>query len=384
MKSFTYTISVLLLSCLLPSRLWACQTFDDFHFTSSSSCSVSFSWTFSLCTTGDFFVEYGTDGSTYVAIASVHEATNTGTDVTRTYTDNFTCPGPGLTASYYRITFVSDAGSIYHSTVLVAHFTNGCTCTQNNTNRCASLSSLSISGADAICNSSSQTYSLSNGTAANWSITSGSSYVSMTGGTPYSTSVSLNNSSTDGQLATLQASVWGCKTVTKTIMVGVPANVDFTLYVPNQFCTNSFGNWAYTDPNTFSLPISFEWGEVDELGSTGAVVVNPFGSVQQDFTFDHASMYQITARMRNSCGYFLGNIATINEYAYDNCDGGGFSAKKQNKTGTMNVTAETEAALKPGIYPNPASNVLRVILPASSNPGKTIVKITDLLGREKS
>src|SRR6185436_20969464 len=114
------------------------------------------------------------------------------------------------------IYFVRVSGTPEISAIRTVDMGDNCSCTNNNTNRCSGLSGISISGASAICTSSSQTYTLSSGSyGAAWSITTGSGLVSITYSNPVT--ITISNSSSDGVIV-LSANIKGCYTITKTII----------------------------------------------------------------------------------------------------------------------------------------------------------------------
>jgi len=107
------------------------------------------------------------------------------------------------------------------------------------------------------------------------------------------------------------------------------------------FCTNDRNRMTIEPQGTNLAGIDyFEWGYIDVSSSGPATIVNPYGSVTQDFVFDHAGTYEIYARQGSYCSG-LGSTVTYIISVDDNCSGsrglGGFAA-----------------------YPNPAGNQLTI------------------------
>jgi hypothetical protein len=372
---------------LLPTNAFSfCLSFDSFSATiptnPTDNCTVNLAWTFEECgLTGTYYVQYSTDGTTYYIIASQNGAANSGSG-SYSYQDDYAHPAASDAAAvYYRIMFVSfNTGNPYYSSVSVVRLGSS-SCSANATTRCNSLpANLSITGPATLCNPSQGSYALSSTIPTVWTLSAGSGLTSQ--GTPGG-GIALTNSGSDGIVATLSTNVFGCRTLSQQIEVGVLPNFGYSLTasVPN-FCINSFGNTVSLEPGSYTYPdLSFEWGYVDIFSSGPPTVVNSFGTVIQDFTFSTASLYEIYARAKNSCGYFMGNTGTLDIEAQD-CSGGGpggLAHQQGRVAGRGSILADANNTLS--VFPNPATDKIAVLLPDSLDLDHLSVRLLDLTGK---
>ena len=223
-----FLVTIALSFACLSSYSQLCINFYYFTSAKNGSCAVDLEWKYQQCETGKFYVEYSLDASNWKVLAIINSAgLGNGNDETYNYTDNYACPGDGThSIVYYRVRYVRDnTGTTVYSTTNPETMGSSCSCTNNNTNRCNGISSLSISGANAICTSSSQTYTLSTSSyPVTWTITEGNTTISTFLGT-YQTTIS--NSSTNGITRVLHADIYGCANTSKAIVFGTPELTDF-------------------------------------------------------------------------------------------------------------------------------------------------------------
>jgi hypothetical protein len=242
----------------LSSFAQLCLTYEEWTATKNGNCAVDLHWKYQQSETGKFYVQYSLNASTWYTITIISSTgLGQGEEENYNYTDNYACPGDGShTHAYYRIDYVRDlSGS--HEISSVKDITMGsCSCTNNNTTRCSGLPSLSISGSNTICSSSSQTYTLNNSAyGATWSITSGGSLVSITNSSP--TSITLQNSNSNGVIV-LSANIYGCTNISKTILVGIPQ--PYIIYMTYQSSCIGGSDWdASFSPDLINTNISYLW-----------------------------------------------------------------------------------------------------------------------------
>jgi hypothetical protein len=367
---------------LLPFSAFCCFEFASMNVAALDGCTYRISWTYLECSAGTYYIEYSTDGTNFNVIGQMSGDGMGNQSKSYIYDDAYAFNGANV-GVYYRIVFISSSsGSSYFSSQSLVHPT-GPSCSLNSVTRCNGLpSNLSISGPSTLCNPSQGSFTLSSSMPVIWTLGSSALTSSVSLNSPQST-LFLNNSGQDGQTTTLSANVLGCRTITKTIGVGVLPNFFYSLSAnqPN-FCINAFGNTVSINPGSFPYPdLSFEWGDIDVNVPPPATVVNANGTVIQDFTFDHAAFYEIYARARNSCGYFQGSIATLNVYAQD-CSGGGpggLSAQPKNISGTAGKPDVSNNLLS--VFPNPAANIVAIQLPDSLDLSRLSLRLLDVTGK---
>jgi hypothetical protein len=119
---------------------------------------------------------------------------------------------------------------------------------------------------------------------------------------------------------------------------------------------------------------------VDQQHLTGPFVYNANGGLSQDFIFSTASTdIQIYARPLNACGYFGGNVETIDLAVSDECGSGGLAIKKDSLSGRGGLgIAGNDATI---VYPNPTTNTVALRLPDSVSLRAVVLRVVDALGR---
>jgi hypothetical protein len=272
-KLFKPLLATIALSFIfLSSHSQLCINFYYFNSAKNGSCAVDLEWKYQQCETGKFYVEYSLDASSWKILAIINSTgLGTGTDETYNYTDNYACPGDGTHSNaYYRIRYVRDTnGSTVYSSTNPESMGSSCSCTNNNTNRCNGISSLSISGANAICNSSSQIYTLSNSSyPVTWTITEGYTTISTYVGNYQTT---IGNASTNGVTRVLHADIYGCANASKAIVLGSPALTDFSpgIYL-NPGDENEICDWdENVFPGTVSPNSTISWTQISAVPGGG-------------------------------------------------------------------------------------------------------------------
>lgn len=216
---------VLILFCSI--QVMACLTWVSFTAT-KNSCQADLAWSYSHCDPGVFIVEFSLDGTNWISIGKRNSTGPGGTTENYTFSDMNACPATNPNNPVqYRIRFIKSDGTSDYSVTRTVDMFDNCSCANNATNRCSGLST-SISGSATICASSSQTYTMSGGQPAVWSITSGAGLVTVNTNFPHE--ISIGNSSSHGQIV-LSAVVFGCSTFYKTISVGTPSVANFPLMI---------------------------------------------------------------------------------------------------------------------------------------------------------
>lgn len=312
-----------------------------------SGCSCVLAWSYDQCNIGKYYVMYSLDnGVTYYAIAEI-DARNTNNIESYTYTDNYACPSTGHTD--YEIIYVY-AGT-YDISLNRHNSWGACTsCTNKSSTRCNSLPSISIYGPNQICASSGQSYSLSSTYPATWTITSGGSLVSMSVTTPTMDGPTLTNSSSNGTLV-LNANIYGCKSVNKTITIGLPNWDGSIVNEPENVCTGA-ELYPGVAPD-YTPESSYEWTMVtypdfnfylDGATNTAQMVLYSEGN------------YFLQATAHSACGdkYLYKNF-----YA-TNCYGRTLPKKKDGTLKTYDnfITNKNKTI---SAFPNPANNEITVV-----------------------
>jgi hypothetical protein len=375
-------MAAVLFSFAVPHSLFACFAYTAFSATASGNCSVNVAWTFQECQEpGTYYIEASADnGSTWYIVNSV--ATGAPTDTrSYTYTDNYAHPpGSGSATVEYRVVFTSIyvVNPAYSSITSVSLGASSCS------NACSGVpSNLSITGPVDLCNGHNASFGLSSTYPVIFNVTSGAGFVSLSQTVGGSTA-SVTNNNTDGQYMTLEVNVYGCKTVTDVVALGVPPNMSYSIS-PSQdpFCTGSINSATLNpiDPAVYTADIGFEWGYVDQTQLTGPFVVNSNGGITQDYTpyITAPDVYQLYARALNSCGYFQGNTVTLDIQASDQCGGGGLSTARQGLTGKSSLFGPDNDHLT--VFPNPTSGLVTIQLPDSFNIERTFIRVMDVMGR---
>jgi len=223
-KIILQTMLLIIATSTFPLALFAnpvCLGFDEESAT-KNGCTVNVHWKYDQCNIGIYYVMYSLNSGPFYPIGVIN-ARNTNNIEEYTFTDNYACPGgTGTRHVVYRIQYVY-GGTVEYSNDSPVTWTSSETCSGCNTNsaRCASLPTLSISGDNAICTSSSETYTFSNNYyPVSWSITSGSNLVSINSSDPYQ--ITISNGSSTATSIVLNANVYGCTNITKTIFLGLP------------------------------------------------------------------------------------------------------------------------------------------------------------------
>jgi hypothetical protein len=301
-KPFLATIALSFV--FLSSHSQLCINFYYFNSAKNGSCAVDLEWKYQQCETGKFYVDYSLDASNWKVLAIINSTgLGNGTDETYYYTDNYACPGDGTHSTvYYRIRYVRDTnGSTVYSNTNPESMGSSCSCTNNNTNRCNGISSLSISGASAICTSSSQQYTLSNSSyPVTWTLTEGASTIFSV---LSNYQVTVSNGSTSGVARVLQANIYGCASASKTIAFGTPAFANFSpgIYL-NPGDENEVCQWdENVFPGTVTPNSTITWTQISAV---------PGGLSFSDYDYDDLYLFMWkanqTAVLRfeasNGCG----------------------------------------------------------------------------------
>jgi len=341
-----------------------CLSYEAFTATKSSSCAVTLAWTYQQCIDGVFYVQYSVNGGVnWYNIGVVNSTGSIGTEQSYTFVDNYACPGNSTYPNaYYRLYFVKGGGAGIDVSIVKAVGFSGCSCSQNNTTRCNNIPTISISGAEAICTGTSQTYTLSSGGyGVTWSITSGSSLVSVTGSDP--TYITLANNTSNG-MAVLTANLEGCRTISKNIQIGVP------------YWSGGMYGWDEPNPcvgsnqivqlNPLPAPAPIDWS-VTSSPSPYDYWIEGSGESAEFGGFD-AGEYDLMATAHMGCGDSYAYGSTTLVYCFG------------NRMMIPNNRTAQQTPGKPGpitIYPNPVRSSFTV-----SAPGSSIneIRIYDMLG----
>ncbi len=177
-----------------------------------------------------------------------------------------------------------------------------CSCSLNNTDRCDGLPTLSILGDNAICANSAETYTLSNSAyPVTWSITSGSSLVTIVSSSQTQITISNStNSSGAGATIILNANIFGCLNITKKIMLGLPPTPT-NIYGLNPPMSVSQNEILELDADNSEMP-SYVWATTG--GTISGVNYNSHVTVQADACAPPLTNGYITVTVayENSCG----------------------------------------------------------------------------------
>ncbi|RTL55486.1 MAG: T9SS type A sorting domain-containing protein [Hydrotalea sp. AMD] len=172
----------------------------------------------------------------------------------------------------------------------------------------------------------------------------------------------------------------GGYTDSKTITVGAP-NVNFNVvpyYSGQTYCARSDGNLFRIDPvNIPDVPF-YQWGYItNPNGSANTIVVNEFGSEQQDFTFTETGDIEIFARPGNACG--LGGIQIL-PIRITICGGfENFASLSPNPTnGDINISTKNKANSIKAIRIIDKSGNLKRVFRNTVNGHSQKINISDL------
>ena len=252
--------------------------------------------------------------------------------------------------------------------------------TTNCSYMCASTQ---ITGADLICTSATYT-APSGGTFNNWTITQGSSLVTLTGnGTPNVTLTALPDASGTVTLSLTMGDNWskcGNVTLTKTIWVGKPIIEDIS---NSSFCQgggkreqNSIQIGSESPINNYQWIICENPTNTPCLNSTGVSIIG--GSNQSKVYFDvpnNINSIPIFVRAQNICGW--SEWLDVSRYA-ENC----------NITDPSCTQCYKTAPNKYIIYPNPTKDIVTIDLRDQNNkPDKNATisgELFDMMGQSKS
>ncbi len=273
-----------------------CIHYYYFTATKNGNCAVDLEWKYQQCSDGVFYVQYSPTGTEFYTIAIINSTGGNGSDETYQYTDNYACPGVNPNSPVqYRIYFVRTSGVPEISPIRIVDMGDNCSCTNNNTNLCNGIPTITISGSSAICTGTSQTYTLSNSSyGAAWSITSGGSLVSITYSNPVT--ITISNSSSNGVIV-LSANIKGCYTITKTIIVGMPVLTSINMTFQSSCIGGS--DWDATfQPNPLLTGVTYLWS----VNGGGYYNYNPYWN--ENYPLNQSSDPSITLNVKyqNACG----------------------------------------------------------------------------------
>jgi hypothetical protein len=364
-----------LLLLFIPSLAFCCTQFTSFTFTDVGNCEVQLSWTFTECgVVGHYDIQYSTDG---VNFGTIDQVNSTGAG-SYTWTDQYAHPASysgSFAVIYYRLVFVVSGSALTYSKQVVPNLSNTTTCSVNNTARCNGLPSLSISGPSPLCGTSGGTYTLNSSSyAVNWNLNAGSTGAVLNSLTfDGNTATVTNSGSASGTTLLLTTLIEGCDLVSLPITLGAPPP-------PSQM---------YPNPSEENVPP----GSIAEFNCPGATFwpqptngTITAGQNSDDVAIRVANVQSgsliVRAESSNACG--TGSPLTE---AFAIVPGSGQPLIVHRSFVDSAVAVEkfnpgaATATVMPlaGLYPNPATNSVQVVIPFTDYT-KTFIKVFDLSG----
>lgn len=250
---------------------------------------------------------------------------------------------------------------------------------------------IEINGSPTLCGA--QSYSLVSGaTSYSWTVTTGSSLVTISGATTNTVTITRAVSPLVGNIVlslTLGSPDCGTRTLTKTIWVGPPS---FPQLVTNSGfpyndtmlpagCADGMTHWTFKTANPLDRTSSFQFSRTGGATITKNTNTGQATVTAQELGIVQGQIVDLIVKPINECGY-LNKVFKFKLYRPTDCECG------------IGVGCDINIVIEPNdtsyrIYPNPTNDVINIVTISTTDPKTTsdsssIVTLNNMMGEEKN